>query len=116
MEVNRADPHTLLRVPGIGPKSARAILTARRSASLRFEDLKKLGVVLKRAQYFLTCRGQALPGLRATPRTALRDLITQQGKELLGESEGEQLSLFQTARLGESSLQILLEEGRGQAG
>lgn len=116
VEVNRAGLHTLLRVPGIGPKSARAILTARRSASLRFEDLKKLGVVLKRAQYFLTCRGQALPGLRATPRTALRDLITQQGKELLGESEGEQLSLFQTARLGESSLRILLEEGRGQAG
>ena len=49
MEVNRADYQTLLRVPGIGVKSAQRIVKARRSANLRFEDLKKIGVVLKRA-------------------------------------------------------------------
>ena len=96
VEINRADYHTLLRVPGIGPKSAKAILTARRMASLDFSSLKKLGVVLKRAQYFITCRGKALEGLRVTPDTALRNLITQQGRELLPSNQMEQLSLFDT--------------------
>ena len=60
VEVNRADYFELLRVPGIGPKSARRIVGARRSAVLGFDDLKKLGVVLKRALYFITCSGRML--------------------------------------------------------
>lgn len=60
IEVNKADYFTLLRVPGIGPKSARRIVAARRTAKLRFEDLKKMGVVLKRAIYFITCGGQMM--------------------------------------------------------
>lgn len=99
IEVNRADYHTLLRVPGIGVKSARAIMTARRAASLDFTDLKKLGVVLKRAQYFLTCKGKAMRGLYVTPDTALRNLITEQGRALLPQQQMEQLSLFDTASL-----------------
>lgn len=99
VEVNRADYHTLLRVPGIGVKSARAIMTARRAASLDFTDLKKLGVVLKRAQYFLTCKGKAMRGLYVTPDTALRNLITEQGRALLPQQQMEQLSLFDTASL-----------------
>src|SRR5699024_8391919 len=55
VEVNRADYHTLLRVPGIGCKSAGRIVKARRIGSLTFDDLKKMGVVLKRALYFITC-------------------------------------------------------------
>ncbi len=55
VEVNRADYEALLRVPGIGVTSARRILTARRVGPLTFSGLKTLGVVLKRAQYFLTC-------------------------------------------------------------
>lgn len=58
VEVNRADYEALLRVPGIGVVSAKRILVARRSGALRAEDLKKLGVVMKRAQYFLTCGGR----------------------------------------------------------
>lgn len=58
LEVNRASYEELLRVPGIGVQSARRILIARRTASLTFEGLKKLGVVLKRARYFVTCRGK----------------------------------------------------------
>jgi putative DNA modification/repair radical SAM protein len=54
VEVNQADYKVLLRVPGIGPKSAKRIVEARKSASLSVEDLKKVGVVLKRAQYFIT--------------------------------------------------------------
>lgn len=95
IEVNKADYHTLLRVPGIGPKSARAILTARRAGSLDFSSLKKLGVVLKRAQYFITCRGRMLEGLRVTPDAVLSALITRQGKALLPKEQPmDQLSLF----------------------
>lgn len=60
IEVNKADYFTLLRVPGIGPKSAGRIVKARKSAKLRFDDLKKMGVVLKRAIYFITCEGQMM--------------------------------------------------------
>ena len=58
VEINRADYYTLLRVPGIGVKSAKRIVAARRECNLDFEDLKKIGVVLKRAVYFITCNGR----------------------------------------------------------
>lgn len=58
VEINRADYRTILRVPGVGVKSAKKIIAARRFHSLDFEDLKKIGVVLKRARYFITCRGK----------------------------------------------------------
>ncbi|MCX7846828.1 MAG: putative DNA modification/repair radical SAM protein [bacterium] len=62
IEITRADYETLLRVPGIGIRSAKRILAARRVAPLRLEDLANLGVVMKRAQYFVTCQGKyALP-------------------------------------------------------
>ncbi len=96
VEVNRADYEVLLRVPGIGVKSARAILRARRVASLDFPDLKKLGVVLKRAQYFLTCRGKAMEGLYVSQDAVLRNLITQQGRDLLPKEPFQQLSLFES--------------------
>ena len=57
VDVNRAPYEMLLRVPGIGVKSAQRIRTARRQGSLGLEELKRMGVVLKRAQYFITCRG-----------------------------------------------------------
>jgi putative DNA modification/repair radical SAM protein len=59
VDVNRADYETILRIPGIGVKSAMRIVTARRARRLRHEDLKKLGAVMKRATHFLTCDGQA---------------------------------------------------------
>ena len=58
VEVNTADYEALLRVPGIGVTSARRILSARRSGRLQIEDLKKMGIVMKRAQYFLTASGK----------------------------------------------------------
>ena len=60
VEINRAPYADLLRVPGIGVKSARRILSARRSTKLTFQDLKKLGVVMKRAVYFITCGGRMM--------------------------------------------------------
>jgi len=58
VEVNRADYESLLRVPGIGVLSARKIIQARRAGSLTPEILKKIGVVMKRAKYFITCSGR----------------------------------------------------------
>ena len=58
IEINTAGYYKLLRVPGIGVTSAKRIMTARRESKLNFDNLKKLGVVLKRAQYFITCNGK----------------------------------------------------------
>lgn len=55
MDINRADYEMLLRVPGLGVKSAKMILTARRYSRLGTSHLKQIGVVLKKAQYFITC-------------------------------------------------------------
>ena len=93
VEIMRADLETLLRVPGIGPVSARRILSARRQSHLRFEDLKKLGVVVKRAQFFITCGGRMRQGLRFSPAT-LAAQLEQMERGLLPESGMEQLSLF----------------------
>ena len=60
MEVNRASYGELLRVPGIGTKSAGRIIRARQQGSLTFENLKKMRVVLKRAMYFITCSGKMM--------------------------------------------------------
>lgn len=97
VEVSRADYEVLLRVPGIGVTSARRILTARRSAPLTFEGLKKLRVVLKRAQYFITCSGKMMEGLRTSPDGVLRRLVALE-RPLLDRTAPEQLSLFDQAR------------------
>ena len=74
VEVNTASRAELLRVPGIGPKSARRIWHARKQASLGLDELKRMGVVLKRAQYFITCRGFA--GAHPGRGSAGRERIT----------------------------------------
>lgn len=98
VDVNRASYETLLRVPGIGVTSAKRILTARRNGALQYEGLKKIGVVLKRAQYFITCSGKTTPGLRVTSDNILRAVASQQGLNLLSPDalsiNYEQLSLF----------------------
>ena len=89
----RADYETLLRVPGIGPTGAKRIISARRTGTLRFEDLKKLGVVLKRAQYFITCGGRVRSGLQFSAATLVRQLeAVEQGQ--LPQTQLQQLSLF----------------------
>jgi len=60
VEINRADYETLLRVPGIGAKSARRIIETRRSRKISFDGLRRLGAVLKRAKYFATCGGLSI--------------------------------------------------------
>lgn len=93
VEVSSAAYEMLLRVPGIGVTSARRILTARRAAPLTFDVLKKVGVVLKRAQYFITCGGKMLPGLRVREDHVLGHLAALE-KPMLMTAMPEQLSLF----------------------
>ena len=93
VEINRAPYEMLLRVPGIGVKSAQRIVRTRRAASLRTEDLRKIGVVMKRAQYFITVSGRAAVPGRITPNQLLNALISDQGMRELP-AGGQQLSLF----------------------
>ncbi|WP_346917492.1 putative DNA modification/repair radical SAM protein [Clostridium sp.] len=58
LEINTASYELLIRIPGIGIRGAKKIISARRISFLTFHDLKKLGVVLKRAQYFIVCKGK----------------------------------------------------------
>ena len=93
VEIMRAEYETLLRVPGIGPVSARRIVSARRVSHLRYEDLSRLGVVLKRAQFFITCGGRMRSGLRFSAGTLLHQLeAVERGQ--LPQAEAQQLSLF----------------------
>ena len=97
VEINQADYYTLLRVPGIGSKSAGKIIGARRYGSLDFEDLKKMGVVLKRAVYFITCKGRMFFPIKMEERTITQSLLAAQGKKKgpLDQAKGHrQLSLF----------------------
>ena len=88
-----------MRVPGIGSKSALRILKARRMAPLSFDSIRKMGVVLKRAQYFITCNGKMhvpirleesfitrqLTGLDARTGYAISQSKTQKGSVRLYE-------------------------------
>ena len=100
VEINTADKTTLLRVPGIGPKSVRKILMARRLAPLNFDTLKKMGVVLKRALYFITCNGKMMYPTKIDEDYITRNLLNI--NERLPEgvcrdgSFYKQLSLFET--------------------
>ena len=96
VEVNRASYDVLLRVPGIGYKSAGRIVKARRFGSLGFEDLRKMGVVLKRALYFITCSGKMMYKTKIEEDYITRNLLNT--KERLPDSVAgmnyQQLSLF----------------------
>lgn len=75
VEVQTADYHTLLRIPGVGVKSARRIVKARRMGHLDFASLKKFGVVLKRAMYFITCNGRMMIPIRLNREFILTNLL-----------------------------------------
>ena len=93
VDLNRAPYEMLLRVPGIGVKSAQRIVRARRAAALRAEDLRKLGVVFKRAQYFITLSGRAAVKGRITQEMLLHALVSEQGMKNVPLA-GQQLSFF----------------------
>ncbi len=100
VEINKADYQMLLRVPGIGVKSAQRICKARKSGALNFENLKKIGVVLKRALYFITCNGKMMYHTKIEEDYITRNLLAQHEK-LPFDKDGmtyKQLSLFDDAQ------------------
>ena len=110
VEINRAPLEMLLRVPGIGVKSAKRIVSARRTAELTFGDLKKIGVVLKRAVYFITCRGRMMYPTKLDEDYIVRNLTTDKDRISFG-NDGmtyKQMSLFDDnlfqGRIGQEDL------------
>lgn len=93
VEVNRASYHMLLRVPGIGVTSAKRIYAARKRAWLSYDTLKRLGVVLKRAKYFITCKGKFY-GTSTEP-----DFIRQQLMLHEAQSQYEPMDLFREVQV-----------------
>ena len=96
MEVNRVSYEMLLRIPGIGVKSAQRIVRARRNGNLDFEHLKKIGVVLKRALYFITCNGKMMYPTKIEENYITRNLLNVK-ERLPFDADGvtyRQLSLF----------------------
>ena len=89
VEITKADYEMLLRVPGIGVRSANRILRARREQHLRWEDLPLLGLVLKRARWFITVGGRPAPQRHPGPLLLERNLL-----ESPRDSRPQQLSLF----------------------
>ena len=97
VDVNRAPREMLLRIPGVGVKSANRIIAARRLAPLTFENLAKLGVVMKRAQYFILCSGRQMPEARIR-ESALIPLLGSRHVFGGAETPMEQLSMFDTTQ------------------
>lgn len=97
VEINRAPYETLLRVPGIGVKSAMRIVAARKQTALRFEDLKKMGVVLKRAVYFITCSGRMMYPVQIHEDAIAAQLVSEEKRKQWQLSQSglyRQMSLF----------------------
>lgn len=111
MEINKASYDELLRIPGIGVRSARKILIARRVHSLSFEDLKKIGVVLKRAKYFIICRGKYYGDVSFNDEK-IRTRLLYMDKPKLDNDNSEQISFFDNIYTNSKS-NIFLPEPNG---
>lgn len=99
VDVNTADFYTLLRVPGIGVTSAKRIIRARRNFNLNFDNLKGLGIVLKRAVYFITCSGKYFNHASFLNSAFIEtNLLYQEKRSLPVFQEAKQLSLFDTLK------------------
>ncbi len=93
VEVNRADLEVLLRVPGVGVRSARRIVRARRGGSLHGDDLARLGVVMKRARWFLTARGRYC-GEASLPAGGIQQRLLTVEPSPVRDTRTHQLPLF----------------------
>lgn len=96
VEVNKASLDELLRIPGIGTTSALRIIQQRKVCAVKYEDLKKMGVVLKRARYFLTCSGKYYGDKELAPEYLKSRFLEAEAikKRLLPINNEEQLSMF----------------------
>ena len=94
VEINKADYYTLLKIPGIGVISAKKIIRARRNGMLDFESLKKLGITLKRAKYFITCKGKYFEKVYKFNENFIETNLLYQERNSLPTLDFKQLSLF----------------------
>ncbi|MCX7711677.1 MAG: putative DNA modification/repair radical SAM protein [Clostridia bacterium] len=94
VEINRVDYSLLLRIPGVGVRSAQKIVAARRIGPLSYDNLKKMGIVLKRARYFITCQGKYYGEKSMNEHIVRYGLIS--GKPEIQDStpQWEQISIF----------------------
>lgn len=92
-EINKCSYYDLLKIPGIGVKSAKRILNSRKNFTIEFDDLKKMGVVLKRAKYFITCNGKYFINSSYFKKEFIEANIILEDK-LLPNTKIEQLGLF----------------------
>jgi hypothetical protein len=97
IEINKASLEELLRIPGVGNTSATRIIRQRREAAVRYDDLKKMGVVLKRAKYFLTCSGRYYGDSELEPYY-IRDKLVRAGRP--GPGIGSDSRAFEAAAPG----------------
>jgi len=95
VEVNKASEEELLRIPGVGTTSVLRMMRQRRISALTYDDLKKIGVVLKRARFFLTCSGKYYGDVPMEPAPLRR---------ALGGGEKAQISLFEVSELAAASV------------
>ncbi|MDP4092024.1 MAG: putative DNA modification/repair radical SAM protein [Bacillota bacterium] len=95
LEINKADYQMILRIPGIGVKTAQRIVAARRVQKLDYDDLKKMGAVLKRARYFITCKGKYHGGINLDSELVRYGLSASFKLEEANNSNWEQISMFQ---------------------
>lgn len=93
IEINKATYDILIRIPGIGIRGARKIVSARRVNSLDFFDLKKLGIVIKRSQYFITCKGKYY-GAVTFDEMKIRKALTPRIDLNIIDEDATQLSFF----------------------
>jgi len=93
LDINKAELEMVLRIPGIGVKSAHKIIAARKFGRLGWENLRKLGVSLNRARYFIVCKDPALETREYSPET-IRHMVLSGGKSKFSKLWGVQTSLF----------------------
>jgi putative DNA modification/repair radical SAM protein len=110
VEINKASWEELLRIPGVGNVSAKRIMRQRKIAAVKYDDLKKMGVVLKRARFFMTCSGRYYGDKSMEPIYIRDKVLHNEGeaqplldratvrRELSGGSENPQLSMFDFPR------------------
>lgn len=91
-EINKASYYDLLKIPGIGPKSAKKIISSRKYYNLELNDLKKMGISLKRAKYFITCNGKYFTSMNIFNKSIIQSNLVLEDKTFT--SSGVQLSLF----------------------
>ena len=92
-EINTVSYYDLLKVPGIGIKSAKRIIACRKNFKITFNDLKKMGVVIKRAKYFITCNGKYFINSDLFKKSFIEaNLILEDNPKV--ENNKEQISLF----------------------